>query len=227
VGEHSLTCQARAEKELQDMGTREEILVAAEKIMRERGYARATNKEIARAAGYSEAALYKHFQDKTEIFLGVLSERLPAFDATLRELAAQAGQGSVRTHLVRVARRALDFYIESFPIAASLFSTRELLAAHRSAVGKLRKGPRSPQTALADYLRAERRLGRLPRATDVESMAALVLGACFQQAFLICFEDAKPSPAELDVLARSLVKTLLPARAGSARPAAATPSPES
>lgn len=207
------------------MGTRERILAAAEKIMRERGYARATTKEIARAAGYSEAALYKHFQDKTEIFLGVLSERMPAFGATLSELTAQAGKGSLRAHLVRLARSALDFYTETFPIAASLFSTRELLAAHRKALRELGAGPRGPLIAVAQYLRAERRLGRLPRGTDVEAMAALLLGACFQQAFLIQFEDTDPSPTERDALAKSLVRTLLPAPGANARPGAATPSP--
>ena len=35
------------------MGTREKILAAAARIMREQGYARATTKEIARAAGFS------------------------------------------------------------------------------------------------------------------------------------------------------------------------------
>ncbi|GLY63864.1 TetR/AcrR family transcriptional regulator [Amycolatopsis taiwanensis] len=208
------------------MGTREQILAAAEEIMRERGYARATTKEIARAAGYSEAALYKHFQDKTEIFLGVLSERMPAFGATLGELTAQAGKGSLRAHLVRLARSALDFYTETFPIAASVFSTRELLAAHRKALRELGPGPRGPQIAVAGYLRAERRLGRLPRTTDVDAMAALLLGACFQQAFLIRFEDANPSSEERDALAKSLVRILLPAAGASARPAGTSPRPE-
>ncbi|HEX4258089.1 MAG TPA: helix-turn-helix domain-containing protein, partial [Streptosporangiaceae bacterium] len=45
--------------------TRDRILDAATHVMRTRGFARTTTKEIARAAGYSEATLYKHFQDKT------------------------------------------------------------------------------------------------------------------------------------------------------------------
>lgn len=210
------------------MGTREEILVAAEKIMRERGYARATTKEIARAAGYSEATLYKHFVDKTEILLGVVSERLPAFEETLHELDGKAGKGSVRVHLVEVTRKALGFYAEGIPIAASLFSTRELLVAHRTALRELGLTPRDPQAILAGYLRAERRLGRLPRGTNVDAMAALLLGACFKQAFLIVFEDERPTPAELDALAKSLVGTLLPASTpASAQRAAATRSPGS
>ncbi|TNC28483.1 TetR/AcrR family transcriptional regulator [Amycolatopsis alkalitolerans] len=188
------------------MGTRDDILAAAAEIMRERGYARATTKEIARAAGYSEAALYKHFTDKTEIFLGVLAERLPALNDLLGNL--NPGKGTVRGNLVKLARTALEFYAESFPIAASLFSTHELLTAHRNAVAERGSGPRHPQLALGQYLRAEQRLGRLPRTADPDAMAALLLGACFQQAFLIAFEGEPP--AGLDTLARSLVRPLLP-----------------
>ena len=56
--------------------TRDRILDAAATVMREKGIAKATTKEIARAAGYSEALLYKHFADKQEIYMGVLRERV-------------------------------------------------------------------------------------------------------------------------------------------------------
>ncbi|NKQ54948.1 TetR/AcrR family transcriptional regulator [Amycolatopsis sp. K13G38] len=187
------------------MGTRERILAAATEIMREQGYARATTKEIARAAGFSEAALYKHFRDKTEIFLGVLSEQLPP----LGVLDGQAGKSTVRANLTRFTRAAVDFYARSFPIAASVFSTRELLAAHRSALQELDAGPRRPLAALAQYLREEQKLDRLARSADVDAMAALLFGACFQQAFLLHFDGEEPSPDMLDGLAKSLVRTLL------------------
>jgi AcrR family transcriptional regulator len=61
------------------LGTREKIVEAAERVMRERGLARTTTKEIARAAGYSEGTLYKHFESKEDLFLAVLAERFPAF----------------------------------------------------------------------------------------------------------------------------------------------------
>lgn len=206
VGKYSLTRQAGAEKGLR-LGTRDQILAAASRIMREQGYARATTKEIARAAGYSEAALYKHFADKTEIFLGVLSEQLPALAALLTELTA--GKGTVRANLVKVARAAIEFYAASFPISASVFSTSELRTKHRDAVAERGAGPRTAQRRLSEYLRAEQRLGRLPRATDADALAALLLGACFQQGFLLAFEAADPAPDHLAALAKSLVKTLL------------------
>ncbi|HEV7980862.1 TetR/AcrR family transcriptional regulator [Amycolatopsis sp.] len=187
------------------MGTREKILAAAAEIMTEQGYARATTKEIARVAGYSEATLYKHFRDKTELFVAVIGEELP--QVSRAGLIEQAGTGTVRDHLIRFTRTALDFYTASFPIAVSVFSSRELLEAHRTAMRERGAGPRHPVDGLIDYLRAEQHLDRIRAETDVEAMAFLLLGACFQQAFLINFSGEKPS--DLDALSVGLVRTLL------------------
>ncbi len=73
--------------------TRDRILDAATHVMRTRGFARTTTKEIARAAGYSEATLYKHFQDKTDLFLAVLKERLPTVSWMLSPTASQTPAG--------------------------------------------------------------------------------------------------------------------------------------
>jgi AcrR family transcriptional regulator len=56
---------------------RERFLDGAAEVLRSRGFAAATTKEIASAAGLSEAMLYKVFRDKVDLFLGVLTERLP------------------------------------------------------------------------------------------------------------------------------------------------------
>ncbi|AIG73269.1 MULTISPECIES: TetR/AcrR family transcriptional regulator [Amycolatopsis] len=194
------------------MGSREEIVAAAAKVMREQGYAHATTKAIAQAAGYSEALLYKHFKDKTEIFTSVLTERLPALGSTLDELMDTAGTSSdtpLAANLARLARITLSFYLESFPIAVSLFSSRELLATHRERVLSRDRGPDVPLVRVAEYLKEEARLGRIREDADLDAAASLLLGACFQYAFLASFEDREPSPKELDEWAERLAATLL------------------
>ncbi len=186
------------------MGSREEIVAAAAKVMREQGYARATTKVIAQTAGYSEAMLYKHFRDKTDLFLSVLGEQLPALGATLGELTANPGRAPLRDNLTRIARLGLAFYVEGFPIAVSVFSSRELLRSHRERLGA--HGPHVLLRGVADYLRAEVALGRVQEGTDVETAASLLLGACFQQAFLATFEEREPAD-----LAGRLADTLLAA----------------
>src|SRR5258705_4232425 len=145
IGEDSLTCQGEV-----GVSTRDRMLHAAAHVMRTRGMAHATTKEIAKAAGFSEAALYKHFRDKTEIFLAVLAERTPSnLGPLLDGLTNRVGQAPVQATLEEVARAAVDFYQQGFPMAASLFSEPRLLAAHREALRQRNAGPHHVSNALA------------------------------------------------------------------------------
>ncbi|MER5649838.1 TetR/AcrR family transcriptional regulator [Streptosporangium sp. NPDC002524] len=200
--------------------TRVRILDAADQLMRTIGLARTTTKEIARVAGCSEAALYKHFDSKEELFTFVLKERLPRLAPLLAEL--ESGNGGVgrdgdgrdvEETLAEIARHAVAFYASTFPIAASLFSDPALLRRHGEEMDRLDMGPHKPLDALAAYLREQRAAGRLRTGADPEAAAALFLGACFQRAFLHAFAGERPpsGPAAqpLDEFAAALARTLL------------------
>lgn len=190
------------------METRDRMLDAAAHVMRTRGLARATTKEIAREAGFSEAALYKHFRDKTDLFLAVLRERVPGnLHPVLAGLAGRGGRGELRANLVEVTRHAIEFYRQTFPMSASLFSEPGLLAAHRVALAERRAGPHLAVTAVADYLRDEQRHGAVRATADPVAAAALLLGSCLQRAFLSHFTP-EPTPDD-PVLPEALVDTLL------------------
>ena len=191
------------------MSTREKILDAAAQVMRTRGFARTTTKEIARAAGYSEATLYKHFQDKTDLFLEVLHVKVPSFRPFVEELAKPPGGGSLRENLTATARTAIEFYLETFPMSASMFAEPDLLAAHRTSAARRGAGPHRPVEALAGYLRAERQAGRVRPEADPDAAAALLLGACFQYAFLHCFTQRPADRAAAGAYAASIVDTLV------------------
>jgi len=200
--------------------TRDRILDAAAHVMRTRGFARTTTKEIARAAGYSEATLYKHFTDKTDLFLAVLKERLPSLGSTLGALSAAldadtsspvgpATRESLASRLAATARGAIAFYEASFPISASVFSEPELLAAHHAAVTRQGAGPQYPVEALARYLRLEQERGRIQAGADCAAAASLLLGSCFQYAFLRCFAQLPPDPEAAAAHATAIAATLL------------------
>ncbi|WP_042454846.1 TetR/AcrR family transcriptional regulator [Neobacillus dielmonensis] len=53
--------------------TKKKIIEKSRELFAERGYSGATTAEIARRVGVSEAALYKHFKGKKEIFLACIT----------------------------------------------------------------------------------------------------------------------------------------------------------
>lgn len=193
---------------------RARILDAAAELMGTIGLARATTKEIARAAGCSEAALYKYFSGKEELFLRVLEERLPRLGPLLSELGERPfganARNSVEENLTEVVRQAALFYEATFPIGASLFAEPALLRRHAEGMRALGAGPRWPLRALAGYLRAEREAGRVRAGADADAVASLLLGACLQRAFLKAFPDGEQVPP-LDEFVPALVRTVLPA----------------
>lgn len=187
--------------------TRDRILDAALTVMRTRGVARTTTKEIAREVGLSEAALYKHFEDKTALFVAVLVERVPSrLGEVLDGLPDRVGTGEVETVLAEVAAEALAFYRETFPIAASLFSDPAVLAAHRAALDRLGTGPHVPVDALAAFLAAEAEAGRVGATADPRATATLLLGACQMTAFLAAFRGAPTTGADDTATAQALAR---------------------
>jgi len=193
------------------MNTRDRILDAAAELMRTRGIIRTTTKEIAKAAGFSEATLYKHFRDKEELLLSVLRERMPGF----ARVQIAPGEDEVEDNVFRLVRGALDFYREAFPMLGSLLSEPALMAAHHTSISRYGAGPRDAVDRIADYFRAEQKAGRVAAGADPEAAAALLAGACFQQAFFRYFAEgagAAPAPDELvATLARTLTRAVAPA----------------
>ncbi|MFJ2738967.1 TetR/AcrR family transcriptional regulator [Streptomyces sp. NPDC087440] len=191
--------------------TRERILDAAHELMRTLGLSRATTKEIARAAGCSEAALYKHFTSKEDLFVAVLDERLPRLSPLLHHLVADPGARTVEENLTEIAHQAVLFYAESFPIAASLYAETKLKARHDTAMRDMGTGPHMPIESLDAYLRAERDAGRLAPGTDTFAAASLLLGACAQRAFAYDADGTigRRPPQDVDAFAAALTRTLL------------------
>jgi AcrR family transcriptional regulator len=203
--------------------TRDRILDAAANLMRNRGLAGATTKEIARGAGLSEAALYRHFDDQFEIFLHVMKERMPPFIVAMGDLPNRVGRADVVRTLQEIAMAALTFYGEIGPMAGSLFSQPALLARHQDALRREKAGPQVALVRLGAYLKAEQRLGRFPKKVDAEVCAALLLGACFQRAFIRNFWGAARSEEDDLRFVKKAVRLLLPSGAGRARSSRASP----
>lgn len=191
------------------MSGRDLIVEAAARVMLTQGLGRTTTKEIARAAGRSEAALYKHFRDKDELFLCVLEQRLAPLIDLMHDLPRRAGQGTVEANLEEVARVALAVYGETVAITSALFSEPDLQARYRDTLLARDAGPHRGLPIVAAYLSAEQTRGRLSPDADPASAAALLLGACFQRAFLKSFMGPATLPDADGAFARDITRTLI------------------
>jgi AcrR family transcriptional regulator len=188
------------------MSTRERILDAAEQILRTGGVALATTKEIAQASKVSEPTLYKYFDDKKQLLLAVLKERLPG----LSRISVRPGVGEVEDNLAELAHAVLEFYQRSIPMLAALLADPQRMQAHREAMSRHGGGPDKAVAVFATYLRAEQAIGRLKPDADPDATASLLIGACFHEAFLRYYahgpEAAVAPRAFAEALARAVAR---------------------
>ncbi len=196
------------------MTTRDAILDGALEVMRTRGLARTTTKEIARAAGFSEPTLYKFFADKVDLFLCVLGERLPRVSVVSDGISHLVAKGSVAENLRTMGIEIERFYETSLPIAMSVFSDVNLLARQRKAVHERGAGPEIIIDRVAAYLRAEQAGGRVRPSAPLEGAAGALVGACMHHAFLARFngagEEADADDKKVARLVNRVVKAILP-----------------
>ena len=69
-------------------------------------------------------------------------------------------------------------------------------------------GPHRISETVANYIAAEQNLGRIRPDVDSRSTAALLLGACFQHAFLSRFDDTPMDDEAAQRAAAALARTL-------------------
>lgn len=191
-------------RDRRETGIRDRILDAAVVVLRERGQAAATTKEIARVAGCSEGSLYTYFASKEQLLLAVMEERLPPFIPLLQGLLERAGEETLEQHLAEVARIAVPFYTEMMPLAATAVSTPDVVEGLR----RQNLGPHRANDSVISYLRLEQRLGRIRAGVSLEAAAALLLGPCLQRAFNRQFTGHAPDAAD-DRFVTDLVATLM------------------
>ncbi|MFI5657479.1 TetR/AcrR family transcriptional regulator [Streptomyces sp. NPDC051684] len=188
------------------------IVDAAHELMLSIGLTRTTTKEIAKAAGCSEAALYKYFANKEELFVTVLGERLPKLGSLLGRLLEEGAGDPGRTveqNLTDIAHEAALFYEQTFPMAASLYAEPKLKRRHEEVMRELGTGPHKPIQGLDAYLRAEQQAGRIGPEADTYAAASLLLGACSQRAFAYEMSPDGRPPQPVDEFAAHIARTLL------------------
>jgi AcrR family transcriptional regulator len=162
---------------------REKILAAAESILGESGPGEISTRAIAKVAGCSDGALYKHFESLDEVLLELFKEKLPTFKA-LQELPLLVGHRTVEENLADVLFTGLHFIRAAMPIWMALWTDSALRTAYYARLQGEGGGPHVAISAVSAYLEAEQRLGRVDAVADTKASASLVLAATMQRGTL-------------------------------------------
>lgn len=161
--------------------TRAKLIEATLAVVADVGYARASTRAIAEAAGMAEGTLYRHFPDKTALFFAAALDASPAVLEWVEALPSRAGSDSVEANLAAAVERLATLQERVLPLEIAIQADPELAAQRRAllAGGGM---PPGPPAAIAAYLAAEQRLGRVRSDIDPGEVALMMLALLFGMA---------------------------------------------
>jgi len=184
----------------------EDMLAAAREVFLKHGVFGST-KEIAKVAGVSEAALFKRFSTKAQLFMAAMAPPTPGIDAII---ARAASMKSARGALQSLSDEVLDYFRIAIPMVLPLVSHPTF-----GATDKPRNFDSNPAIGLVQaitaYLRGENYRKRLtvrdPRAAAALLVAALHSIAVFE---IMGFHDGAMPKAGVRSLVDALWRGLEP-----------------
>jgi AcrR family transcriptional regulator len=191
--------------------TRARLIEATRGVVREVGYAHASTRAIAQAAGVAEGTIYRHFADKASLFFAaVLESNSPVVEwfTTLRDLA---GRGTVEGNLTEAAVRLATLRDQIMPLELAIAADPELAAQRQRVMAAAGTSLPGPPEAVAAYLAAEQRLGRVRVDVEPRDAAVLILAALFGLAADPSIWDAGLDQDRLASAVRLLVQGIGPA----------------
>lgn len=176
-------------------GLREYLIATAARLIGERGSAGLAVRDITREAQVADGVLYNYFEDKDDLLAHALLAHVGSVMTAMPRMP-EAGTGTVAGNLRWFIATGMDTLARVAPAFAGLLSQPAVLARFHAMVGGAPAfgaagpaeggagepeleagGPRGLPAILRGYLRAERQLGRIDQAADVEAAATLVVGA--------------------------------------------------
>ncbi|MGN9844986.1 TetR/AcrR family transcriptional regulator [Nonomuraea sp. H19] len=169
--------KAAALRHADGLSLRDHLIASAERLIRRRGIARLTVRDIAREAQVADGVLYNHFANKEELLAHALRAHVQTVERTLDGLPLP-GSGSLEACLRACIRHGLALHTAILPVFAQLLAHPEVLARFGALTADDHQWGLEP--ALAGYLRGEQDLGRIAGNVNVTAAATVIVGACHE-----------------------------------------------
>ncbi|MFE1586288.1 TetR/AcrR family transcriptional regulator [Streptomyces sp. NPDC058737] len=172
---------------------RERLFAAAERIVERNGPGALTSRAVTTEAGCAKGLLHTHFAGFDAFVAELCLDRFAKTAVKARALCEIAGRGTVEQNLNAVALALFD----SGGLALSTLAMTRPAAvlAIREALEQGAPGFTAIQEAIADYLEAERELGRVAQTVDPPTVALAVVGTAHH--LLMTGRPGTPDPRPL------------------------------
>ncbi|GAB4587270.1 TetR/AcrR family transcriptional regulator [Nocardia sp. IFM 10818] len=188
-----------------DQGLRDHLLATAQRLIAEQGAAGLTVRAIARAARVADGVLYNHFADKDELLAAAVTAHVVDAHAQLGDLPSP-GTGALADNLRAYLRAGLTLHRTVLPVYAGLLTSPSILAR----LAEAEEPHQDWRSLLADYLSAEKELGRLASHADPHTAAALLAGICHDEVLTTLLSHATPARADPDAVIAALLTGIAP-----------------
>ena len=187
---------------------RRQLFDAAERVLLRNGPGGLTSRAVTAEAAVAKGVLHRHFTDFDAFLAELALDRVARIGAQAAALRAMAGRGTVAGNL---AAALPDLFSPAILALIRLIIARDDLRVQLKAATGSRIPLISEATAMvADYLAAERGLGRVAADADIGTLAPTLIGAAH-----LLFTDADSTP-EAAAVAR-VVATVLATVLATAR----------
>ena len=154
---------------------RDQLVAATCILLQREGLAKLSTRAVAREAGVSEGALYKHFATKEDLVLAAIEALVAPYASVAFELPTRVGLGEIADTLELLAIENYRFILRAGPIWASLHADPALHTRYLALLRERDRGPQISMRLLTAYCGAEQRLGRIRAGLAPESIADTVM----------------------------------------------------
>jgi len=159
-------------------GGREEILRATAELLRERGMAKLTTREVAQRAGVSEGSVFYHFEDRFGLLKAV-------FENTLEPLhldATDPATDDLRTTVTAMSEGIETFLNSSLDVMMAAQSDAGLRDSLHAYMHESDYGPHRGVANIAMYVAAKQQAGAIRPDVDPKVVASMLVNDAFQRA---------------------------------------------
>ncbi|WP_067540950.1 TetR/AcrR family transcriptional regulator [Nocardia crassostreae] len=181
---------------------RAQLFDAAERLLLRDGPHALTSRAVTAEAGYAKGVLHRHFADFDAFLAELVLDRIERLGDQAAALRDSAGTGTVPATVAAALTGIFG------PVAVAIIALVTFRDDVRARLRAARRAPGIPLVSeatamIADYLRAERDLGRLTPAADIDTLAPTLIGSGH-----LLFADRTGEPPTAAALERTVTAVL-------------------